>query len=429
MTGTYTDINTGKISFTSGVGLNSFEGIGRFAAQQALQNGTAAGLSKILGQGGNLGDVLQNTLYNTLAAASFNAVGDYTKGVYADGSIQKIMIHAMVGGLLAEASGGDFKTGALAGGANEALVDQLNTWVGGDQTLLNMTSQLVGVLAAAAQKDATIDDLNKGKWVAENATQYNYSSHWDDFEEDFSACQKNPSSAGCSTILKMAGTSSQPMDDGVIRNLDSSGNVVSYTILGESGQPLMIMEPKEFGLYSQLPVAWQEGYMMEPAWKLDLSSYTQRMFDGEFSPAFDHYGYMLTEPGFWGELSLGVALGVAGRYLPSANAAREMGLFWQSAKEPYTSGQVISAAGRGVTKHPECFGFNSTLELRQIYRSDAMLNELAGNAIQEILQGGVRTAGAGGRYPGGWVTYTLPDGRAASWGVNGEFIGFRGVKN
>ncbi|WP_448683689.1 two-partner secretion domain-containing protein [Pseudomonas nicosulfuronedens] len=194
LTGTYTDISTGKISFTSGVGLNSFEGIGRFAAQQALQNGTAAGLSKILGQGGGLGDVLQNTLYNTLAAASFNAVGDYTTGVYADGSIQKIMIHAMVGGLLAEASGGDFKTGALAGGANEALVDQLNTWVGGNQDLLNMTSQLVGVLAAAAQKDATIDDLNKGKWVAENATQYNFLNHQD--VEDLEKAQKDCKAKG-----------------------------------------------------------------------------------------------------------------------------------------------------------------------------------------------------------------------------------------
>ncbi|MCY1399168.1 hypothetical protein D9M71_142180 [compost metagenome] len=118
-------------------------------------------------------------------------MGDYTQGVYADGSIQKIMIHAMVGGLLAEASGGDFKTGALAGGANEALVDQLNTWVGGDQNLLNMTSQLVGVLAAATLKDADIDSLNTGKWVAENATQYNYLNHTElaALEKESSECK------------------------------------------------------------------------------------------------------------------------------------------------------------------------------------------------------------------------------------------------
>ena len=130
-----------------------------------------------MGQGGDLGDALQSTLFNTLAAASFNAVGDYTKGLYSDGSLQKIAIHAVVGGLLAEVSGGDFRTGALAAGANEAMVDQLNTWVSGDTNLLNMSSQLVGVLAAATQGDADAESLQKGAWVAQNATQYNYLNH------------------------------------------------------------------------------------------------------------------------------------------------------------------------------------------------------------------------------------------------------------
>jgi len=88
-----------------------------------------------------------------------------------------VMIHAMVGGLLAEASGGDFKTGALAAGANEALVDQLDTWVGGDKFLLDMTSQLVGLLAASTLDGADAQSLQTGAWVAQNATQYNYTLH------------------------------------------------------------------------------------------------------------------------------------------------------------------------------------------------------------------------------------------------------------
>jgi filamentous hemagglutinin len=172
-TGTTTDPVTGKIS----TNLGTWKGVGQFAASQGLQNGTSAALGKIMGQGGDLGDALQSTLFNTLAAASFNAVGDYTKDVYADGSLQKIMIHAMVGGLLAEVSGGDFKTGALAAGANEALVDQLNTWVDGDKNLLNMTSQLVGMLAAATQSGADAESLQTGAWVAQNATQYNFFDH------------------------------------------------------------------------------------------------------------------------------------------------------------------------------------------------------------------------------------------------------------
>ncbi|MEL7936947.1 DUF637 domain-containing protein, partial [Pseudomonas delhiensis] len=194
-TGTTSDL-TGKIT----VDLGSLKGIGQFAASQGLQNGTALALGRIMGQGGDLGDALQSTLLNTLAAVSFNAVGDYTKGVYADGSIQKVMIHAMVGGLLAEASGGDFKAGALAAGANEALVDQLDTWVGGDKFLLDMTSQLVGLLAASTLDDADAQSLQTGAWVAQNATQYNHELHQKNAESfaegalDF--CKKQPAYCG-----------------------------------------------------------------------------------------------------------------------------------------------------------------------------------------------------------------------------------------
>ncbi|KAB0511211.1 hypothetical protein F7R08_28440, partial [Pseudomonas extremorientalis] len=66
-------------------------------------------MNKALGQGGSVSDALKNALFNTLVAASFNLVGDYTKNVLADGSLPKVAIHAMVGGLLAEATGGDFK--------------------------------------------------------------------------------------------------------------------------------------------------------------------------------------------------------------------------------------------------------------------------------------------------------------------------------
>ena len=83
----------------------------------------------------------------------------------------------MVGGLLAETMGGDFKTGALAGGANEALVGHLNGLVQGDEKLLTMSSQIVGVLAAAAQHDVDASKLEKGKWVAQNLTQYNFLNH------------------------------------------------------------------------------------------------------------------------------------------------------------------------------------------------------------------------------------------------------------
>ncbi|MBC3256425.1 filamentous hemagglutinin N-terminal domain-containing protein [Pseudomonas paralactis] len=174
-TGTQTNTITGKVT-TPGL-LNTWSGVGKFAANQTLQSGTSMLLSKALGQGGSASDALKSALFNTLAAASFNLVGNYTEGVIADGSVPKVAIHAMVGGLLAEATGGDFKTGALAAGANEALVTHLDTLVKGNEELLTMSSQIVGVLAAASQKDADAASMEKGAWVAKNATQYNHQLH------------------------------------------------------------------------------------------------------------------------------------------------------------------------------------------------------------------------------------------------------------
>ncbi len=86
-----------------------------------------------------------------------------------------------MGGLAAEAAGGDFKTGALVAGLNEAVVDKLAGVY--DQMdpeekkrLLVMNSQVLGVLAAASQ-GGDEKSLQTGAWVAGTATQYNYLTH------------------------------------------------------------------------------------------------------------------------------------------------------------------------------------------------------------------------------------------------------------
>src|SRR5690554_4418759 len=137
-TGTQTGpSNTGAVSNNSGVlansgkvavegSLSTWSGVGQFAANQALQNVTSATLNKVLGQDGDFGDALTSTLANTFAAAGFNWVGDFSQNNQLDnGSLAKIGLHAIMGGLAAEAAGGDFKSGALVAGANEALIDTL----------------------------------------------------------------------------------------------------------------------------------------------------------------------------------------------------------------------------------------------------------------------------------------------------------------
>lgn len=126
----------------------------------------------------NLGSALLNTAASAGGAVAAGKIGDLG---WVDGSLDKVLLHAALGGLMAEVMGSDFRTGAIAGGANEVLVGLL-----GDRLLpANLTpgtpehvqaqanlvalSKIVGVLGAAATKG----DLDVAAQVAENGTRYN----------------------------------------------------------------------------------------------------------------------------------------------------------------------------------------------------------------------------------------------------------------
>ncbi|MGY4523362.1 DUF637 domain-containing protein [Pseudomonas sp. TE21394] len=183
-TGTGNSLQNGVEVLSKG-GLGTWSGVGSFAGNQMLQNTTSALIDRALGGNAELGKALQNSLVTTFAAAGFNLVGDITapdRLNLPDGSLAKIGLHAVMGGLAAEAAGGDFSTGALAAGVNEALVDSLAKHYGDmdpaqKKSLLVMNSQLIGVLAAAAQGKADAESLQTGAQVAGSATQYNYLLH------------------------------------------------------------------------------------------------------------------------------------------------------------------------------------------------------------------------------------------------------------
>ena len=138
--------------------------------------------------GGSLGDNFANNLLgsviNIAGAVAANQIGNTN---LVDGSPTKIATHALLGGLKSMAMGGDFQTGALAGGANEAMVRYLAGLVlpdnynpnlpGNQQAQVNLMamSQLLGVLAAVV----TGGDPEIAANIAANATQYNYLSHSD----------------------------------------------------------------------------------------------------------------------------------------------------------------------------------------------------------------------------------------------------------
>ncbi|WP_157837651.1 DUF637 domain-containing protein [Pseudomonas nitroreducens] len=174
------DVSTDNINkVTKGFDLSTAEGIGGFAAYSIAQ-GFAQSVMQQAAYGGsyidNLGDAMAGQARNLGMAVGFNFIGDSVK--YPDGSPQKILSHALMGGLLAEVSGGDFKTGAAAAGANEAMINLLGKMVGGDQNLELMASQLAGLAAAAAVNG----DVSLGAEIAKSGTAYNRQLHPDEIK-------------------------------------------------------------------------------------------------------------------------------------------------------------------------------------------------------------------------------------------------------
>ncbi|MCO2992603.1 hemagglutinin [Pseudomonas aeruginosa] len=175
MFGVSTD-NVNKV--TKGFDLSTMSGLGGFATYSIIQGLSQAGIQTAAFGGSfadNLGDAMAGQATNLAMAAGFNLIGDWADGKFDSGSPQKVMAHALMGGLLAQATGGDFKTGAMAAGANEALVNVLSNMAGGEEKLELMASQLTGLLAATVVDG----DVAKGAEIAKNATAYNQQVHRD----------------------------------------------------------------------------------------------------------------------------------------------------------------------------------------------------------------------------------------------------------
>ncbi len=179
--GAQTDPITNKVTGPSVVPhLTDPAAIARFGAIQLAGGAVRGGLSQALGQG-KFSDAMLSSVFDMLQATVFTNVGDLgNKLQLSESGLSKTAIHALAGGLLSEAMGGDFKTGAIAAGANEALIETLDSLPflkGTDQVehdrLVNAASKLVGLVAAAG----TGGDVSLGSEIAGNAQSYNRKLH------------------------------------------------------------------------------------------------------------------------------------------------------------------------------------------------------------------------------------------------------------
>lgn len=158
----------------------------KFSAKDFAIKVTADAAAKTAVYGGSFQDNLISTAVSnaTLVAGAYGAgeIGDLS---LTEGGVPKIVLHAALGGLIAEAMGGDFKSGALVGGVNEAIVGYLGDYLlpegVSEQSVeyieakarLIAASQIVGVLTASASGS----DVNIAASIAQNATVNNYLDH------------------------------------------------------------------------------------------------------------------------------------------------------------------------------------------------------------------------------------------------------------
>jgi Possible hemagglutinin (DUF637)/A nuclease of the HNH/ENDO VII superfamily with conserved WHH/Hemagglutinin repeat len=187
------------LDITKGFKLDSWKGMAGFTLHSATQ-GLASSAINYGVYGGHFNDYLTSNMEsqgnNVLSAWAFNAVGNYADGEaivagmggnlaglerYAEGGIGRTLLHAGVGGILTDVTGGEFKTGFAAAGLNQFLSGTLDsaavslgssTW-GTEAGWRTAGSQLAGLFGAALVEG----DVNDGAWIAKQADTYNRQLH------------------------------------------------------------------------------------------------------------------------------------------------------------------------------------------------------------------------------------------------------------
>jgi hypothetical protein len=162
---------------TAGLDLSSLEDVGQFALHSGARGLTQAAVDAAINGGSfeeKLAGALTGQAIHVVSAVSLNQVGDWAqRHDIESGAWQKIAVKALVGGLISQAATGEFAPGALAAGANEALVEQLARLSQDDPKLLGTASQLVGAVAGAI----TGGDAQFSSNLAAYDMQYNFLMH------------------------------------------------------------------------------------------------------------------------------------------------------------------------------------------------------------------------------------------------------------
>ncbi|CAD14589.1 hemagglutinin repeat-containing protein [Ralstonia pseudosolanacearum] len=405
---------------------------------------------------------LQAQVVQQAAPILYNKVGSMLEGQPPE---VKVAVHALIGGLISRAMGGEFVAGAAGTGAAELAmvtfgkqllaIDGLSE--GDRKALVQLVGMAVSGMAAGAAGGSTAG-VAAAAGTAQIAVQNNFLAHEqrEQRKKDLAAC-KSARECDAVTAAWDAISKKQQADAQACISSDSCKVVLNVLVWpaiesalneakAECAPPRMCSAQAQEDI-NQLQHLWNQKDAIQSFYEVEkfvaefvavgkgitvaIGAVSKAVEIARGLRAADEAAKLTA-----GDTASTLIKGLPDRLLADNIAGDGMILhpikispevLSVTAQQPYKEGQLITNAGRAVTKHPEYFGFDSTQELRKVYRTDTQLNELAANSIREILRDGARTTGSGGRYPNGWVTYTLPDGRAASWGASGDFIGFRGI--
>ncbi|RAU44642.1 MULTISPECIES: filamentous hemagglutinin N-terminal domain-containing protein [unclassified Pseudomonas] len=181
-------------SLTKGFDLTTVEGVRGFALHLGAQGVTSAVIETAV-KGGSLSDNLLGNISSqagvVAAAVGFSQVGDFAQKQYltalgnndpagmalwGEGGAGRVFLHALMGGAVSAATGGDFATGAIAAGASQASAGALKAMFDNNPELRQGMAQIVGLTAAGLSGN----DVNKAAWISLMADQYNRQMHPDE---------------------------------------------------------------------------------------------------------------------------------------------------------------------------------------------------------------------------------------------------------
>lgn len=217
-------------NLTHGFDLNTAQGIAGFAQYTAVEAIASATIQTSI-SGGSFGDnlqlALQGAAIQVAGASLYNQVGNLgLEYGWADGSLQKTAMHALVGGLISEAVGGDFATGAIAAGASELLSQQLSSVVGNNPQLRTLASQLVAIASASVSGG----DINLAVQIAGVADTFNRQLHPAEMSKIKQLANGDPNAeakltaAACALVHCADGIPSDDPAYSYLKSLQESGN-------------------------------------------------------------------------------------------------------------------------------------------------------------------------------------------------------------